>query len=80
MKDTSSKMHQEMIRRMKSLSGAQRLKMGCSMFDSAKKLVIASLGGVYEERTLRGRLFRRMYDGDFHEEKMKKIIAHLERH
>lgn len=62
-------------------SGAERLRMGCEMFDVARTLVRAGLGdpsGRDCSGAFKARLFLRVYGGDFDEATAQKIAAHLE--
>ena len=61
-------------------SGAERLKMGFSMFDTARALMRAGLGeeiGTGRSPELLVRLFERTYGSDFDPETAARIIAHL---
>ena len=64
MKDTSAEMEEKFIEVVMSRSGQQRLKMGCSMFDSAKKIAEASILAETPEISaadLKKRIFNRIY-------------------
>jgi len=67
----------EMIRRK---TPEERLRMGCSMFDFSKSLVV---NAILRERPnlspaeLRGELFLRFYGNDFAPARREKILAHL---
>lgn len=89
MKDTSIEIEQRFRSMMLARSGEDRLKMGCSMYEMAQALVVASL----EEKTphptreeVRRALFLRLYGGDFDKEThalslegSEKIMATLAR-
>jgi hypothetical protein len=63
-------------------SGAERLKMGCSMFDTARALMRAGLGQDREgERSpdVQAWLFERTYGRDFDRATAARIIARLRR-
>jgi hypothetical protein len=75
--DTPVNIEEEMIRRMKNLSGLERLKMGASMFDSAKRLVIASMGNGVDGSVLKRQIFLRFYGSDFNEPEKKRILSYL---
>jgi hypothetical protein len=66
-----------MIAMLRLKSGEERLKMGASMFDMARHLVIASLAYENTDENLRTRLFLRFYNNDFDAEKKKRIIRYL---
>ena len=76
MNDTSPKIEKMMTDRMKLLSGEERLKMGASMFDTAKQLVIASLCAS-DEIDMRIRIFLRFYGNDFDDHTIEKITGWL---
>jgi hypothetical protein len=61
-------------------SMAERLKMGCSMFDAARALMRAGLGdtsGAVPTPDIRVRLFQRTYGRDFDAVTTARIVAHL---
>jgi len=57
-------------------SGAERLKMGCAMFDSARALVKASLTA-HTTTELKKQLFLRIYGSDFDAETTERIVKAL---
>ena len=70
------KFHQMLLKR----SGAERLKMGCSMHATARALAVASLSHEHpgsDSAELKGRLFLRFYGADFEPEQRKRIAAAL---
>ena len=81
MKDTPphmEKLYRDMIM---NRSGAERLKMGCSMYNTAKKIVRASIlqaAPQTTEEAIRSELFLRFYANDFDPETRKKILQALE--
>jgi hypothetical protein len=82
MNDTSPEMEREYQRRLLQRSGAERLKIGCSMFATARALVLAS---VLEQEPsasparVRRALFLRFYAPDFHADARARIAAWLDR-
>ncbi len=61
-------------------SGAERLEMGCRMFDSARAFMRASLGdpsGSDRSREMVARLFLRTYGADFDPMTRDRIVAWL---
>jgi hypothetical protein len=71
------KLQREMLMRR---SGAERLRMACAMFDSARRLMRASLGdpaGTDGSPEMRVRLFLRTYGPDFDPETRDRIAAWL---
>lgn len=82
MNDTSPQMEQEYRRMLMGRSGEERLKMGCSMYSTARTLVQASVLSKtphLSPAAMRRALFLRIYGTDFDRETRKKIIQALER-
>lgn len=79
MNDTSSEIECIITDRMKRLSGEERLRIGASMFDTAKRLVIASFARGEAAANTRVRLFLRFYGGDFDSVSREKIITYINR-
>ena len=80
MNDTSPAMASLQHRLLMEHSGAERLKMGCDMFDAARALMRAGLGdetGTDRSPALLVRLFERTYGRDFDPVTAARIIAHL---
>ena len=80
MKDTSIEMEQRFRSMILARSGEDRLKMGCSMHETAQALVIASLKEKTPDLTredLRRAIFLRFYGGDFDKKTSEKIMAAL---
>ena len=80
MKDTSIEMEQRFRSMILARSGEDRLKMGCSMHETAQALVIASLKEKTPNLTreeLRRALFLRFYRGDFDKDMSEEILATL---
>ena len=80
MNDTSPEVAQRMMEMFRRKAPAERLAMGCSMFDFSKQLVIHSL--LEEEprlspQELRERLFLRFYGNDFNGEQREKILRFI---
>lgn len=76
--DTERRYREMLLQR----SGAERLKMGCSMFATARALVVASV--LEREPTasptvVRRALFIRFYGADFDAAKCAEIVARLGR-
>lgn len=64
MTDTDPKMQMRMNSMMMKKTGVERLKMGLSMFDMAKKLVIASIIAAGNGSDIRRQLLLRFYQTD----------------
>jgi hypothetical protein len=56
-----------------SKSGAERFRMGCEMFETAKAFVLAGLREQGEEG-LRERLLLRLYGGDYAPEDRERVV------
>ena len=81
MKDTTPEIAELFHRRLMALSGEERLKMGCSMHETARRLVLASLktqNPLASQTELRQALFLRFYGKDFEPETIEKILQGLE--
>ena len=68
MNDTSLVTKRDFEKMLMARSGESRLKMACSMFDSAKKIVISSIlekNPEIELSELRKAVFLRFYDKEF---------------
>ena len=77
MKDTHPIIATKIQNLMKKKSGKERLMMGFSMFEAARKLAIASLLSKSNQTTqinLRKALFLRFYGNDFSPAMRKKIL------
>lgn len=61
MDDTSQEIKDLVSDRLKEFSGAERVLMGCRMFDAARALVLASLPPNLSEIEIRRRLCERIY-------------------
>ena len=80
MNDTSRQIAEKMRELINAKTPAERLRMGCSMYDFSKQLVIHSI----QEREpglspsgLRCALFLRFYGNDFDSKKRQAILGHL---
>ena len=60
-KDTPPEINRRMFEGVMALSEGERLKMGCSMFDMARQLVLAGLPPGLSEVERRKALYERMY-------------------
>lgn len=72
-----AKLYREMLMRR---SGAERLRMAASMFETAKRLVRASLGdpdGRDESPEMRVKLFLRIHGPDFDPATREHVVARL---
>ncbi len=71
MQDTSNEMKKLYRRLIMSKSGEERLLMGMSMFDTARKIMLASLPENTSEEDKRKFLLKRLY-GEMQEENLAK--------
>ncbi|MBM3235295.1 hypothetical protein FJZ31_03240 [Candidatus Poribacteria bacterium] len=80
MNDTNPHLEKIYSDMMRSKSGAEKLKMGCSMFSTSKALIAAGIRhrqpGI-SDIDLKVAVFLKLYGDDFDEEQKQKIIAHL---
>ena len=76
MKDTRSSVEALVRERMMCLSGQDRLRMGASMFEAARRLVMASLRDGTPSEVREG-IFMRFYGGDFDGARRKRILERL---
>ena len=80
--DTDPQIEQRYRKMLMSLSGEERLRMGCSMFDTAVEIAKNALMNEHPGITpqeLKVGLFRRLYGNDFSEDEQAKIITSLSR-
>ena len=61
MKDTPPEIEERVRQMMMARSGAERLIMGCQMFDAARSIIIASLPKDLPEDEFKRQLFERIY-------------------
>lgn len=81
MTDTSPEMERRYRAMLMARSGEERLKMGCSMHDTARALVEASIRQQDPQTTpeaLRKALFLRFYGHEFDPESRVRILAAIE--
>ena len=77
MKDTSPEIEARFQEMMMRKSGQERMKMGFSMFEMARRQVIASIKAdnpSADENDVKRGLFMRFYGQDFSPEEQEKII------
>ena len=80
MNDTDPIMESRFLEMMMKKSGQERLKMGFSMFDMARRQVIASIKAKNPNadiKEIRREIFLRFYGQDFSPEEREKILRHL---
>ncbi|MBI3630198.1 MAG: hypothetical protein HY217_11605 [Candidatus Rokubacteria bacterium] len=80
MNDTPLEMEQRYRAMLLQRSGAERLKMGCSMFATARALAVASVLETEPSASparVRERLFLRFYGADFDADARARILARL---
>ena len=74
MHDTSPEMERLWRSRIMSRTPEERLIMGLSMYDTARKIVLSSLKDVEDPVEKKKRLFCRFYSTDFSEKQIAPII------
>ncbi|TET54046.1 MAG: hypothetical protein E3J54_02895 [Actinobacteria bacterium] len=82
MKDTAPKINHLLYELFREKSGEERLIMGCSMFDTSKKIVISSIkqnNPDIGDSELKIKLFNRLYGRDFTQKDYQKITKHLKK-
>ena len=67
MNDTPPEIEKRVREMMMARSGAERLIMGASMFDAARRIVLASLPKDLPKDELKRRLFERIYGAPMEE-------------
>ena len=80
MNDTSAQMTVKMREMVLRKSPADRLRMGCSMYDFSKQLVTNAIlreNPDLSENMLRRELFMRFYGNDFNVVRREKILNYL---
>ena len=80
MTDTPPEMEAKMREMMMKKTPAERLHMGCSMFDMAKRLVVSSIlqkDPHTSPKSLKKEIFLRFYGNDFDEATKKKILGSI---
>ena len=77
MTDTDPKTQIRLAAMMRAKTGIERLKMGFSMFDMSKKLVIASIIASGEGNDIRRQLLLRFYQSDLDPKTIDKIVSRV---
>ena len=80
MNDTNLKAERLFHNLLMTKSGAERLTMGCSMFDDAKAIVLAGLRAerpAMDERECRIQILLRLYGQELGESRSQRISAHF---
>jgi hypothetical protein len=81
MDDTSPEIAEKMREMFQRKTPIERLKMGCSMYDTSKYLIICAIlreNPKISKIDLRREIFLRFYGDDFNPEERDKIIKYLE--
>ena len=75
MNDTDPKIQKMLDERYQKMTGEERLKIGFSMYDTARAIVLSSIPQdlTSEERAVQ--LFLRFYEHDFSSEEREKIVG-----
>lgn len=80
MNDTHPEVTQRIKQAMRKRSNAERLRMGCSMYNTAKTLVVSSIKANHPNFTperLKFEIFLRFYGGEFNSTQHEKIKKHF---
>ena len=81
MDDTSPEITKKMCEMMQKKSPFERVKMGCSMYETSKRLVIQSIrknNPHFSAAELRQEIFLKFYGNDLPPIVLKKVIKHLQ--
>jgi hypothetical protein len=82
MRDTPQDITQKMCEMIQAKSPAERCKMGCSMYETSRYLIIRAIlrdNPHISKEALRQALFLKFYGNDFDLKTRKKILQHLKR-
>jgi len=80
MMDTHDSVKKRFYEMMMSRSSVERLRMGCSMFDSAKEIVRSSImchDPQSSSSEIKKKIFLRLYEKDFNPDQKKRIVGTL---
>lgn len=77
MNDTSPEIQKILDERYKNMTGEQRFLIGCSMYETARAFVLASLPSELSPKEKAVQLFLRFYGNEFNESEKEKIINSL---
>lgn len=81
MRDTSFAMEEKMREMIRAKTPLERVKMGCSMYDTSRYLIIRSIlenNPTISEKELRKEIFLKFYRDDFSREECERIAKHLQ--
>ncbi len=82
MTDTSPEIETVWLEMWKKVPPAERFRMGCEMFSTAKELALVGIRkelGRDDPKEMRHRLFMRFYGADFTPEESARILQHLDK-
>ena len=82
MKDTSPRVESRFIEMLMKKSGQERMMLGFSMFDMARRQVIASIkmdNPDADVKEIRKGIFLRFYGHEFSLEEQRKILERIQR-
>ena len=74
MNDTDPMIQKMLDERYQKMTGEERLKIGFSMFDTARAIVLSSLPQDLSSEDRAVQLFLRFYEHDFSSEEREKIV------
>lgn len=75
MTDTEPKIQIKLTAMMKQKTGVERLKMGLSMFDFSKRLVVASIIAAGHGADIRRQLLLRFYQSDLEPDTINRMLT-----
>lgn len=81
MNDTTPRAEAEYRQLLLAKSNAERLELGCSLFDASRALVVAGLTAQYHpanKTELMKHVFIRTYGRDLTDEQQRRFLARLE--
>lgn len=83
MNDTSPMMEKKMREMIQAKDPIDRLKMGCSMYQTSRYLIeraILEENPLISKEDLKKEIFLKFYRNDFSPQECEKIIKHLQTH
>lgn len=75
MNDTDPKIQKMLDERYQKMTGEERLKIGFSMYDTARAIVLSSLPKDLSTEERAVQLFLRFYEHDFSSKEREKIVG-----
>ena len=82
MRDTTPEITLKMCEMIRAKSALERLKMGCSMYETSKLLITRAIrenNPHISKSEFKKEFFLKFYGNDFNPVDLEKILSHLER-